>query len=351
MHLRSFEYFRAVTIVLIVVGHCYGISGWNIQSFGDRVLANLVSGGTSLFVFISGFLFHHVFYPKFEYKTFVKKKFMNVYVPYLILAFVPVCMSLYMRMPYVEYYFGPEDTIYDQIIRPALLYYWHGGVLAYWYIPFIMAMFLISPVFIWFIRQSTRNKIYMVVATSLIALFVHRPVNNWSVIQSIIYFSPVYMFGILCSMEKEWIYKNLKSKDVYLFFAVVFFALLQAYLTQTSGNLQKTLFSFNGIDVSFIQKILLCVFFMIFLHRFENKDFPLLKQLAASSFAIYFLHGWFIYIIWLFKDFVVPKELYTPYLGLHLLPLIATVVISLSYVTARRVKKAFPNKSRMIIGW
>jgi len=68
MHLRSFEYFRAVAIVLIVIGHTYDISGWQIDSFGDRVLANLISGGTSLFVFISGFLFHHVFYPKFVYR-------------------------------------------------------------------------------------------------------------------------------------------------------------------------------------------------------------------------------------------------------------------------------------------
>lgn len=351
MHLRSFEYFRAVTIVLIVIAHCYNISGWDIQSFGDRVLANLISGGTSLFVFISGFLFHHVFYPKFEYKTFIKKKFMNVYVPYLILSIVPVCMSLYMRMPYVEYYFGPEDTIYDQIVRPALLYYWHGGVLVYWYIPFIMAMFLISPVFIWFIRQSTRTKIYIVIATSLFAIFVHRPVNNWSVIQSIVYFSPVYMFGILCSMEKEWIYKKLTRRDIHLFMMVFALAVLQGAVMQTSGNLQKSFFAFNGIDISFVQKMLLCLFFMVFLHRFEDKDFPLLKQLAASSFPIYFLHGWVIYIVWILQDFVIPKEYYAPYLGLHALPLLSALVVWISYVAAVRVKKAFPNKSRMIIGW
>lgn len=351
MYLRSFEYFRAVTIILIVVGHCYNISGWEIQTFWDRALGNFISGGTSLFVFISGFLFHHVFYPKFNYASFIKKKFMNVYVPYLILAVVPVCMSLYMKMPYVEFYFGPEDTLYDQIIRPALLYYWYGGVLAYWYIPFIMAMFLISPVFIWFIRQNTKLKIYMILVACIISIFVHRPVNNWSVIQSMVYFSPVYMFGILCSMEREWIYEKFKDKDIYLFCLVVFLAIFQAAVMQTSGNLQKEPFDFNGIDISFIQKIFLCVFFMVFLHRFEDKEFSLLKKMAASSFSIYFLHGWFIYIFWLMKDFLLPKEFLDAVLGLHLLPFLSVLVIWLSYAAAVRVKKLFPNKSRMIIGW
>jgi surface polysaccharide O-acyltransferase-like enzyme len=345
MYLRSFEYFRAVTIVIIVAGHCYGISGWSIESFWDRVLANLISGGTSLFVFISGFLFHHVFYPKFNYGKFLKNKFKNVYIPYLFLSVIPVCIAIYTRIPYEEFFFGSEDNFYDQIIRPALLYYWFGGVMVYWYIPFIMAMFLISPVFVWFIHLQRQSQIFIIAMLTLVSLFMHRPINNLSIIQSVVYFFPVYIFGILCSIEKDFIYEKLKHKDMYIFLAVLFFAILQAVVMDTCGNLQKNPFDYNGIDISLLQKMTMCIFLMVFLNRFENREYKILNKLATSSFTIYFLHGWFIYFIWLAEKY------YEEYFGLHLLPVFCVLVIWISYRVALQVKKSFPDKSRMLIGW
>ena len=345
MYLRSFEYFRALTIVIIVMGHSYGIAGWKLESFLDRTLANLISGGTSLFVFISGFLFHHVFYPKFHYFTFVKKKIKNVYVPYLILSIIPVCVSIYTRIPYEEYYFGANDNYYDQFLRPAILYYLNGGVLVYWYIPFIMAIYIISPIFVKFIYIQIKSKIYIVAFLTLISIFMHRPVNNFLIIQSVIYFTPVFMFGIVCSVEKDLIYEKLYRKDVWLFLLVLFLAILQAAVMPTSGNLQKPPFEFNGIDISLLQKMVMCVFLMVFLHRFEDYDSRILKQLASSSFSIYFLHGWFIWILWEVRDW------YDSLFGLHLLPILSALVIWLSYAVALRVRRAFPDRSRMIIGW
>jgi len=346
MHLRSFEYFRAVAIVSIVVGHCYGIAGWwPIDTFGEKVLANLISGGTSLFVFISGFLFHHVFYPKFVYRKFLQKKFKNVYVPYLILSVLPIALALVLKEPFPEFYFGSTGSFYDRILRPILLYYWYGGVMVYWYIPFIMTMFIISPVFIYFIKINTTYKIYIVIFLSFVSIFMHRPINNWSILQSVIYFSPVYMFGILCSMERDFIYDKFKGKDLYLLGCVVFLAVVQAIFFEANGNLQKNPFEFNWIDIGFIQKQVLCVYFMVFLHKYEHVDSTLLKTLAASSFAIYFLHGWIIYLISTIQSH------YRPLYGMHLLPILSPLVIWASYAVAKQVKKAFPEKSRMIIGW
>ncbi len=344
-YLRSFEYFRAVTILIIVAGHCYGIAGWKIETFSDRVLANLLSGGTSLFVFISGFLFHHVFYPRYDYVTFVKNKVKNVYIPYLFLSIIPVVLAIYSRNPYPEFYFGPDDTFFDQIIRPFFLYYWHGGVMVYWYIPFIMAIFLISPLFVFFIKQSFNFRISAVVFLSLISVFVHRPVNNLSIFQSVIYFIPVYIFGILCSMERDFLYRVFNAKDHYIFCIVLALAVLQAAVMDTCGNLQKDIFDFNGVDISFFQKMVMCVFFMIYLRRFDGEDFKILQRIASASFSIYFLHGWFVFIIWMFYGY------YQEYSGLYLLPVFSALVVWISYSFAVRVRKAFPNKSRMLIGW
>ena len=52
----------------------------------EKWVANLVVGGTSLFVFISGFLFHHLHASRFDYRRFLTNKVQKVVVPYLALA-------------------------------------------------------------------------------------------------------------------------------------------------------------------------------------------------------------------------------------------------------------------------
>lgn len=345
MHLKSFEYFRAVTIMLIVIGHCYGISGWKIDTIEERVIANLISGSTSLFVFISGFLFHHVFYPKFEYRKFIKKKFLNVYVPYLILSVLPVLQALIQKNIFPVYYFGPEDTLIDQVIKPAILYYWHGGIMVYWYIPFIMTTFLISPIYINFIKLNNSKKIVIIAVLSILSIFMHRPLDNISILQSVIYFMPVYMFGILCSMNKEWIYKTFESKQVLLLGIVVGLAILQAYSCLSSGNLHNVPYKYNGIDIAYMQKLILCVFLMTFLHKFENYEFSTLKKIATSSFAIYFLHAWVIQLISMFSGY------YSQYYNGLLLLIITPLVVITTYFLAVTIKRITTSHSRLVIGW
>jgi len=53
MRLVSFDYFRGVAILFIVAGHSYG--PWGINTLPEKILSNLITGGTALFVFISGF--------------------------------------------------------------------------------------------------------------------------------------------------------------------------------------------------------------------------------------------------------------------------------------------------------
>jgi hypothetical protein len=345
MYLLSFNNFRGLAILLIVAGHCYGISGWQIDTFFERVIANIVTGGTSLFVFISGFLFHHVFYPKYNYRRFMTNKVRNVLFPYLFLSIFAIAQALIIRGPFPEMYFGAGNTFSDQLLRPALLYLFTGGVFAYWYIPFIMCIFALSPFFNFFIHRSRGMRISITCCFLVISLFLHRPVNNFLVPQSVLFFIPVYLFGILCSMEKEMLYEKLADKIGLLLATVLSFAILQSILFDACGNLQKPPLQFNGIDINLIQKLLQCLLLMVYLERFKNLNSRILSALASSSFAIYFLHGWFIY------GFSLLQKTYAPLYGLHLLPLLTVLVIACSYVAALAVRTALPKKSRMLIGW
>ena len=66
----SIDYFRAIAIILIVAGHSYGLSYLHFNSNIEYAIMNLITGNTALFVFISGFMLHHIFYNRYNFKNF-----------------------------------------------------------------------------------------------------------------------------------------------------------------------------------------------------------------------------------------------------------------------------------------
>ncbi|MGD9950794.1 MAG: acyltransferase family protein [Desulfobulbus sp.] len=346
MFLKSFEYYRGIAIVLIVIGHCYGLSEWIFNSYPERVLANIITGGTALFVFISGFLFHQVFYPRFKYSRFMTKKFQKVFVPYLFWSALALTLTFSTHSSLPDKFIGPSLSFWDQWIRPIFLSLITGGhFLAYWYIPFIMIMFLLSPLFIRFIKLERRTQVMVTLGLLFCSALGQRPVNNILVLQSVLFFSPVYLFGILCSIDKEWIYEHLNNKAWLLALGVVLLSMIQSSYYPGAGSYHKPLFMLHAFDINIIQKFLLCLLCMVFLHRFEQSDNKILSALAASSFAIFFIHGWVIKGLFLIKSWL-------PFTGgLWLLPVITGLVILGSYGVAVVIKKQFPKHSSLLIGW
>ena len=111
MFLTSFSYYRGIAIVLIVIGHCYGLSGWTFASYPERVLANILTGGTVLFVFISGFLFHQVFYLGFDFRWFLTKKLRRVATPYLLWSTLTLVLNLLTHTPLPDRFVGSGPSL------------------------------------------------------------------------------------------------------------------------------------------------------------------------------------------------------------------------------------------------
>lgn len=141
--------FRGFAIFIIVWQHIlmlikfYGGVNWEThwQSI-ENLRSAFFDGGTSYFVFISGF-FYALFYKRgFDYKVFIKNKLLKVFCPYFIISSIFV---LY-RATLVYY------NIDDNFIFYSYLYW------SFWYVPFIMVMFAISPIFINFIELNKRKK-------------------------------------------------------------------------------------------------------------------------------------------------------------------------------------------------
>lgn len=84
MYLNYINYFRGFAILMVVLGHFLYFPESTVT---EKLVKAVIKGGISPFVFISGFLFHHIFYRRgFDYKKFMKNKFKNVLLPYTIVV-------------------------------------------------------------------------------------------------------------------------------------------------------------------------------------------------------------------------------------------------------------------------
>ena len=356
MFLVSLNYFRAIAIVLIVAGHCYNLVGIHAETLIEKTLINILTGGTSLFVFISGFLFHHIFYSRYKYMKFMKGKVKNVLVPYFLLS-IPIIYWYILKNDGWLPYFMPQGTgILDEVIIPTLKYYWTGAAMtAYWYIPFIMVTFALSPLHILFIRQKTTVQVIGTMCLVVIAIFLQRPLHNYLVLQSVLYFMPVYLIGIFSSIHREKIYQLLERKELILLVMVIILAGVQAYFVSNEGY-HKAPFEYGGIDIMFLQKIILSFFFLIFLHRFEGTQSKILDIIASTSFAIFFIHGYLKYSGMKVMSAIGIQNLSNLALfegsSQWIVLIVAVLVITtLCILMALMIKKILPKYSRYLIGY
>lgn len=349
MRINSFDYFRGIAILFIVAGHSYG--PWEINSIGEKTFANLVSGGTTLFVFISGFFFHHVFYNKVSYREFITKKSKNVLAPYATISILAIIyfISTSTKLPYSDELEANSASSWSDYMELVFVYLWTGRIInAYWYIPFIFIIFLLSPLLSHFIRLHTPTRIAIFLFLFAVSTLIHRPPGNDSIPHSILYFTPIYMLGIIVSINKEEVTNLIKGKSMIFGMAAVAMAFMQAILFEGHGNFHKQeLFSYGGIDIMLIQKTLLCFFFLSFLQGHEHRKIPSLKLLASSSFALYFIHPWVLTIIRK-TEFLSYFE-FLPGFGVFVITI--PMVVMSSLFIAYSFKRILKKNSRYITGW
>ena len=302
--------------------------------------------GTTLFVFISGFLFHHVFFKKYNYLEFVKNKARNVLLPYIVLGLLPVILYTLKRTTLWDGYFSPMGTdFFNTYIIPFAKYYFTGAFLnAYWYIPFAMCMFLMSPLHVAFIKLKLKTQLSFVITFFTIAIFIHRPIYNLSQLQSVIYFLPIYLIGILSSIHREKIYSLFKNREYILLALWIGLVLIQS-LPGDVGSYHKEPFLMNGFDYMLIQKTVLCFFLMTWLSRFESVKNKWINTLAATSFPIFFIHP---FVLWFITHFDLSFMNKNSWLLFFLF--ISFLILTCIFI-AKSVKYFIPKYSRALVGY
>ncbi len=348
-YLSYINWFRGFAILMIVAGHTLSIKN-HLQFY-------LFENCTVLFVFISGFLFQYLSY-KFEYKYYLKKKILNVILPYIVTSIPGIIfiMNCYQANTFRDF---------PSYIQPILMLM--TGILQNiptWFIIMISVFYIFSFAILFLERKNILYKILPVLL--LVSVFVPRVqiteypnlsldsmgvlINYYKqILACTINLFPVYVLGMFFSKYQEKIDMiNLK----YLFVLMTSVFLLDFYV---------------GMHFKFINttpdKILFSIFILALIKKYEpvihtrpslNKG---LDFLAKYSFGLFFIHYYYVKLFKVFSAFI---SSYIPtYIVTHIPFLIYqlgefAIVLTLSLITVYSAKKLLEKfnlkNTRMFIG-
>jgi hypothetical protein len=291
---------RGVAIFFVVGVHARGnVSDWESHTGAHdfiRLIFDANEGnGTIMFIFIGGFLFHHITGSNFEFRKYIEKKFQYVILPYILISIPIIAYRIY-----TNYNFALPPGFSDQSIFYQLFYYLVTGLhmAPFWFISAIVLFYITSPLF----HALDRPKVYQYIFPLLFitCLFTYRSEHNANPVLSYLHYFPVYLMGMWASYYKEKIF----AKGTWLLYSLIIIY-LGIYAGQQTGwipvptrisfeeVLQEGLLIFN---IPMFKAVILCFTLMLLLYKFKEKRMPFLEILGEYSFGIFFVHCIFIYI-------------------------------------------------------
>ena len=286
--LNCLNQFRGLAILFVVIGHCFYLSGTGRRhSFSDKFLENFFKNGTVYFVFIAGFLFHHIQSGRFKAGAYFRKRLPRLLTPFFFFSILALVLNR------------------EVLILPELFPQWVGSAVwarklftlltgatfgAYWYIPMAVLLVALAPAVLWVVQRDRLMR-WLLPLLCVVSLFGHRPpMPNFNTLHSLLYYLPVYLFGALCARDQVTVLP-LCARHAGLWWGLGLAAVAAQTLGYEQGNFHKPLFTYAGLDVNLLGKFFLTLGILGNLYRLEARPFRLLDFLAEYSFPIYFLHS------------------------------------------------------------
>ena len=352
--LNYINIFRALAIIIVVISHAIDVKNPYIH----RIYMELFSFGSTLFLFISGFLFQYLS-KNFNYTVYLKKKWLNIILPYIIMSIPGIIYCLFHQNIFSVY--SPIFQIFLYIVTAII----HNPPT--WYILLITVYFLLSKLLIIYSNNNILYKIMPILA--LFTIFVRAPqwndtaninsdlfYNYFALIYIIImiiisiHFLFIYVLGMYFASNQSKI-EDLYKKRLFVWIGMIFIFVTDIYL-------MKYNISQNG-DIS---KIFLSVLLLIYLQKYDfeiqkhkniNKIFT---KISEYSFGIFLVH-WYVLMIFnklFINDFSQVYDIYS-FVGNILFMLfkflfIFSVSFGICYFSKQILNKLGINKTRSFMG-
>ena len=350
-YLSYIHFLRGVAILYVISVHARGFESYwmsnpEIYSFLDSFSDPSEGNGTTLFLFIGGFLFQHLTKNNFVFTKYLTQKFKNLILPYLIISIplIWVRITTDFETPAL-----PEGFSDWSVLHQAGHFLLTGAHLPpFWFISTIILFYFTAPV----LHAIDNRKFYTYVFPFILlaCLFTYRPDHNANPLLSYLHFIPVYMLGMCASFYKNKILSD--DRKVLYALLVVYLGLCVAELAgwiTTSRNisfedvLTGETFAFN---VYLLKALVLCFLWLTFFYQLREKHFSFLELLGSYSFGLFFVHYFFISISrMIFELYGIPFDFsLITYLIYFLIVLMASVL------AVYFVKRITGRYSRYLIG-
>ncbi|WP_297216748.1 acyltransferase [uncultured Desulfovibrio sp.] len=280
----TFHYFRAFAILSVMLTHMWvgplldddGSSGKLLDSLRQC----LFHSSTIYFIFISGYLFDHVNRRRaFRLLRFYKAKLLHVFCPYCVLSLLLLGTAWVAHNAFhIDIAFINEGTPVASLADVLeCLCYGTACLVPYWYIPFILSVFSISPV-IHCLRDSLLRRI--MVPAAILPLLVPRGLLFF--FRNYCFFFPVFLLGVVFSRHRGTCMAFIRQHIVMIRLVAVFTSLL---------ILLDCYHSFiPNIEAAFyVQKLCIGSWILDVLEDLD-REVAALDLLAQCSFPLFFLH-------------------------------------------------------------
>lgn len=296
--LNYINVFRGLAILLIIAGHTMQF-GEN-SSLIHKINCEIICGGTALFIFISGFLFQHLS-NKFEYKSYLKKKWINVILPYFITSIVGILFCFI----YPNTYGNSFDGLNPFIQIPIFLTTGRIHNTPTWFIPMIILFFFCSWVIL---KLEQKGWLYKLLPFMFLTTLIYPRIDvdynsimNLSythkyfacigyILNGFIHFFSLYIFGMFCSKYKGVI-DIFYNKRLLLWILMIVLASINIYL------------NYHNLYSNFtVSKTILTMLILGYLKHYDEwiTSNKLLNQTfditAKYSFGLFFVHWYWFFI-------------------------------------------------------
>lgn len=339
--------FRGIAILSVIAVHIW--SGFYREAGPDIVwdpshqifqyIAEILWHDTTLFfAFISGLLFSSVLVGK-GWLKFFKSKALNVLVPYLFMTLVFTYIDVNRGVLGAPALFdGPVD-FFNKFILNALR---GTAVFAYWYIPVLACLYLLTPFIFWLLKNSQKSIFFLAVLP-----FIFTRTAHYFSFYSVTYFLGVYSLGMYLGLD----YENKIRKIVPFTPALIAISVTASGLIffLMANNIDRIRFVSVQESIFYIQKVAFIGLLLIVLRQRKKKFPEWLSMMATYAFALYFLHFIFIRPVRaLLIDIIpLPSPLWLIILAGLVVYILATI-LCLAFCVL--IKRLFGNNSRMLMG-
>ncbi len=266
---------RGVAIISIIIGHFnyYVVPDRNLLFFG-----NLGSYGVPIFLLLSGYALSES-YKKNLLINFFDKKFLRVYIPFIIATVVIMTIDSILQ----------QRSIYDlwnyiQIIVGYKTFdrnYWFIHYLFYWYFIFV-AVFSIS---------TSNNKKIIFLLCGAILPFIFKSFGGIAQTTSL-----CFPIGVVISLYKEEIndclqlfHKKTLFRKIIIFISLMF---VMDYFVGASPPDVPLLYNVSVCVHKLIMTLLILLLFIVF---FSSRVSAFYHFIGGISYELYLLHGFFMY--------------------------------------------------------